>query len=99
MVFGGNDPTALGALAALQMNQKLDGILIYGIDGSPDCKVMINEGYMEGSSAQRPIVIADRALEMAYDYLDGKEVEKLVIVPVTMITRDNIDEFDLAGWQ
>lgn len=99
VVLGGNDPTALGALAALQMNQKLDGILIYGIDGSPDGKVMINEGYMEGSSAQRPIVIADQALEMAYDYLDGKEVEKLVIVPVTMITRDNIDEFDLAGWQ
>lgn len=99
VVFGGNDPTALGALAAMQMNQKMDGILLYGIDGSPDGKVMINEGYMEGSSAQRPIVIANRALKMAYDYLDGKEVEKLVTVPVTMITRDNIDEFDLAGWQ
>lgn len=99
VVLGGNDPTALGALAALQMNQKQDGILIYGIDGSPDGKVMINEGYMEGSSAQRPISIANQALEMAYDYLDGKEVEKLVIVPVTMITRDNIDQFDLAGWQ
>ena len=99
VVLGGNDPTALGALAALQMNQKQDGILIYGIDGSPDGKVMIKEGYMEGSSAQRPISIANQALEMAYDYLDGKEVEKLVIVPVTMITRDNIDQFDLAGWQ
>lgn len=99
VVFGGNDPTALGALAALQMNQRQEGILIYGIDGSPDGKVMINEGYMEGSSAQRPIVIANQALEMAYDYLDGKEVEKLVIVPVTMITKDNISQFDLAGWQ
>lgn len=99
VVLGGNDPTALGALAALQMNQKQEGILIYGIDGSPDGKVMIKEGYMEGSSAQRPISIANQALEMAYAYLDGKEVEKLVIVPVTMITRDNIDQFDLAGWQ
>ena len=99
VVFGGNDPTALGALAALQMNQRQEGILIYGIDGSPDGKVMINEGYMEGTSAQRPIVIANQALEMAYDYLEGKEVEKLVIVPVTMITKDNISQFDLAGWQ
>lgn len=99
VVLGGNDPTALGALAALQMNQMQEGILIYGIDGSPDGKVMIKEGYMEGSSAQRPLVIANQALSMAYDYLDGKEVEKLVIVPVTMITRDNIDQFDLAGWQ
>ncbi len=99
VVLGGNDPTALGALAALQMNQMQDGILIYGIDGSPDGKVMIKEGYMEGSSAQQPRVIAEQAIAMAYDFLDGKEVEKLVIVPVTMITRDNIDEFDLAGWQ
>ncbi len=99
VVLGGNDPTALGALAALQMNQMQDGILIYGIDGSPDGKVMIKEGYMEGSCAQQPLLIAQEALKMAYDYLDGKEVEKLVIVPVTMITRDNIDQFDLAGWQ
>lgn len=99
VVLGGNDPTALGALAALQMNQMQDGILIYGIDGSPDGKVMIKEGYMEGSSAQQPVVIAEQAVAMAYDYLDGKEVERLVIVPVTMITGDNIDAFDLAGWQ
>ncbi len=99
VVLGGNDPTALGALAALQMDQKQDGILIYGIDGSPDGKVMIKEGYMEGSSAQQPLVIANEAVSMAYDYLDGKDVEELVIVPVTMITGNNIDEFDLAGWQ
>ena len=60
---------------------------------------MINEGYLEGSSAQRPIVMADMAVAMAYDYISGKEVEKLVIVPVTLITKDNIDEFDISGWQ
>ena len=100
VVLGGNDPTALGILAALQMNQMQDkGILIYGIDGSPDGKVMINEGYFEGSSAQRPLEMAEIAVDMAYDYMDGKETESLVIVPVTLITLDNIDEFDLAGWQ
>jgi len=99
VVLGGNDPTALGALAALQMNQKQEGIIIYGIDGSPDGKVMIKEGYMEGSSAQRPLVIATTAAEMAYDYLAGKTVERNVTIPVTLITKDNIDEFDLAGWQ
>ena len=100
VVLGGNDPSALGALAALQMRKMQDdGILIYGIDGSPDGKAMINEGYLEGSSAQRPIVMADMAVAMAYDYISGKEVKKLVIVPVTLITKDNIDEFDISGWQ
>ncbi len=100
VVLGGNDPTALGILASLQMNQMQDdGILIYGIDGSPDGKVMINEGYLEGSSAQRPLEMAEIAVDMAYDYLEGKKTKKLVIVPVTLITKENIDDFDMAGWQ
>ena len=99
VIFGANDPTALGALAALQKNQIEEGITIYGIDGSPDGKVMINEGYMAGSSAQYPLEIAEMAVEMAYDYLDGKTVEKDVVVPVKMINADNIDEFDLYSWQ
>ena len=76
-----------------------EGILIYGIDGSPDGKVMIKEGYMEGSSAQRPLLIANTAAKMAYDYLDGKPVEEHVVIPVTLITKNNIHEFDIAGWQ
>ncbi len=32
VVLGGNDPTALGALAGLQLNHVTDEILIYGID-------------------------------------------------------------------
>ncbi len=100
VALGGNDPTALGILAALQMNQMQDdGVLIYGIDGSPDGKLMINEGYFEGSSAQKPLEMAEIAVDMAYDYLEGKKTDRLVIVPVTLITLDNIDEFDMAGWQ
>lgn len=99
VALGGNDPSALGALAALQMNQRQEGVLIYGIDGSPDGKVMIKEGYMEGSSAQRPLLIATTAAEMAYDYLEGKEIEQHVVIPVTLITKDNIHEFDIASWQ
>ncbi len=98
-VLGGNDPSALGALAALQKNQKEKGVTIYGIDGSPDTKVMIREGYIEGTSAQQPLVMAEMAVDMAYDYFDGKEVEKKVIVPVTLITADNLSEYEISGWQ
>ena len=36
-IFGGNDPTALGALAAANA-AGLKDVLIYGVDGSPDIK-------------------------------------------------------------
>ena len=99
VVLGGNDPTALGALAALQLNHVKNRVLIYGIDGSPDAKTMIQQGYLEGTSAQRPIEIGRTAAETAYSYLRGEQIDKNITVDVTLITRDNLSEFDMDGWQ
>ena len=99
VVLGGNDPTALGALAALQLNHVKNRVLIYGIDGSPDAKTMIQQGYLEGTSAQRPIEIGRTAAETAYAYLRGEQIDKNITVDVTLITRDNLSEFDMDGWQ
>lgn len=99
VVLGGNDPTALGALASLQLNHIDKNILIYGIDGSPDAKVMIENGYLEGTSAQRPIIIGRTAAQAAYDYLDGKDIEQNIVIDTTLITKENLADFDLDGWQ
>lgn len=99
VVLGGNDPTALGALAALQLKRIDKAILIYGIDGSPDGKTMIKQGFLEATSAQFPIEIGNTAAERAYDYLTGKQVESNIIIPVKLITQDNLKDYDMAGWQ
>ncbi len=99
VVVGGNDPTALGALAAIQKAKIDNDILIYGIDGSPDAKAMINKGYMEGTSAQFPLKMAQQSVERAYKVLNNEEIEPLIYVPVELITKDNIDNFDITGWQ
>ena len=99
VVLGGNDPTALGALAAIESHHMTDDILIYGIDGSPDGKMMIREGYLEGTSAQYPSDMGKISAEVAYAYLNGEKVEKNIVVPVKLITRDNLDEFAIDEWQ
>ena len=99
IILGGNDPTALGVLAAIQKMTIRKPLLIYGIDGSPDGKQMIGRGFIEGSSAQRPIEMGKKAAQTAYDYLAGKEIQKEILIPVTLITRDNLGEFDADGWQ
>ena len=50
-----NDPTALGVIQALRAANALEGVLIYGVDGSPDAKKMIKDGMMTGTAAQSPI--------------------------------------------
>lgn len=99
VVIGGNDPTALGALAAIQKAKITNDILIYGIDGSPDAKAMISKGYMTGSSAQFPLKMAEQSVELAYKVLNGENIDSLIYVPVELITKENIDNFDITGWQ
>ena len=93
-----NDPTALGTIQALRA-ANMKGVLVYGVDGSPDAKKMIKEGYMTGTAAQSPINIGKIGVEMAYKILAGEKVEKHVPVPVQLITAENVDEFGVDGWQ
>lgn len=99
VVMALNDPTALGALAALEAAQKTEGVLIYGVDGSPDAKKMVKEGKITATAAQSPISIGTTAAEAAYTVLSGGTVEKNISVPVTLITVENVDEFGTDGWQ
>lgn len=99
IVMGGNDPTALGALAAIQANHMEKEVSIYGVDGSPDGKSMIFEGLLEGSSSQKPSVIGKIAAETAYQYLSGEQIEESIIVPVTLVTKQNLAAFDIDGWE
>ncbi len=99
VILGGNDPTALGALAALQQARKEEGVLIYGIDGSPDFKAILDMGYVTGTSAQSPKSIGRVAAETAYRFLNGEPVDKYISLPSTLITKDNLNNYEIDGWQ
>ncbi|WP_236939213.1 sugar ABC transporter substrate-binding protein [Evansella clarkii] len=98
-IMGGNDPTALGALAAAKAANVSD-IAIYGVDGSPDAKAEIAEGGMlVGSGAQSPISIGVESVKVAYQILNGEEYEERVPVETFLINGDNVDEYGVDGWQ
>lgn len=99
VVLGGNDPMALGTLAALQQAHKDNGVLIYGIDGSPDFKAILNMGYVTGTSAQSPKAIGKRAAETAYEYLGGGSVAHYISLPSALITKENLEQYEINGWQ
>ncbi len=99
VVLGGNDPTALGALATLQQYRREGKVLIYGIDGSPDFKGMLQLGYVAGTSAQSPETIGRVSAELAYDYLAGEEIPEYISIEPYMITEENLDQFEINEWQ
>jgi ribose transport system substrate-binding protein len=98
-IMGGNDPTALGALAACKA-AKLDKILIYGVDGSPDAKSEIAKGgQFVGSGAQSPKQIGVKSVEVAYKVLKGESFEKNIPVETFLINKDNVSKYGTDGWQ
>ena len=99
VVMGLNDPAAMGALAALDSKGAREGVLVYGIDGSPEGKKLIKEGMMTGTAAQSPKQMADTAINAAYKILQGKKVEKKKVISVQMITKKNVEQTDISRWQ
>jgi ribose transport system substrate-binding protein len=98
-IMGGNDPTALGALAACKAANRTD-ILIYGVDGSPEAKSEIASGsQFVGSGAQSPISIGLESVDLAYKILKGEPYETRVPVKTFLINKDNVDEYGTDGWQ
>ena len=99
VVMALNDPTALGAMAALKERQLLDRTLVYGVDGAPEAKNMIFEGVMTATVAQSPIQIGQTTAQVIYQILSGEDYESEIIVPVELITAENVGQFGSDGWQ
>jgi len=95
-VFPINDPSALGAVSALESAGRLDKVTIVTVDGSAEGVAAIKAGKLLSTSAQFPKEIGRIAAEKMYEHLDGKTVEKDIKVPVKLITNDSADSF-LAG--
>ena len=96
-IFGGNDPTALGAAAAAEAAGSK--ALIYGVDGSPDIKALIAEGKVTGTGAQSPMSIGKTIAELYYKWKAGETVEARYPIETFMINSDNIEEYNNGGWQ
>lgn len=99
VVMSLNDPTALGTMAALEERQRLEQTLVYGVDGAPEAKSMIAEGAMTATVAQSPIQIGQTTAQVIYQILSGEDYETEIIVPVELITTENVGQFGLDGWQ
>ena len=94
-----NDPSAFGALAAIDSAGLSDRFLVYSVDGSPEAKALVDEEMMTATCAQFPYKVAARSIEAAYTILRGGETDHVIIIPVELITKENVEKYGTAGWQ
>ena len=83
-VFAINDPSALGAVAALEKANRLDAVAIIGVDGQPEGRKAIRDGKVYADAIQHPEIIARRTVEVMMQYMRGEEVPAEVLIPTNM---------------
>lgn len=97
IVMALNDPAAMGALAALQNNNRRD-VKVYGVDGVPETKEMIFSRRMTATAGQSPRQIGKIAADRAYKVLAGEQVEKIIKLPTKLLSAENISAATLESW-
>lgn len=100
-IFSGNDEMALGAYSAIVGSGKNIGL--YSINGGPEAKAKMAEdgeaGVWRATGAQSPIGVGKKSMELAYDYLAGKSIEKEYLIDAFIICPANIAEYGANEWQ
>lgn len=99
-IMCGNDQLAVGAKTVANV-QKLDRLIIYGVDGSPDIKKELkkSENQIAGTAAQSPINIGKETAATTINMLKGEEYEKETYEEVFMINKENVEMYGTDGWQ
>ena len=100
VVFAGNDPMAIGANAAAE-ELGIKDVMIYGVDGSPEYIEALskNETLMAGTAAQSPAKIAEKIVKVMYELLDGNSVQDTYLIETSLVTLENVSEYDTSEWK
>lgn len=86
-IFGINDDTALGALAAVEKAGRSGRVTIVGFDAVPEARAAIAEGRLHADVIQQPRLIGRKTVEAIADHLAGRQVPPAVLIPCDLFTR------------
>lgn len=92
-IFAINDPSALGAYAAVVKAGKEKNITVVAFDASPAGKQAVFEKKLYDTPQQFPRKMAMGTVQAFVDYLAGKEVEKKILIPCSHYQyADSVDD-------
>ena len=88
-----NDNMAAGALEVVKGNEMYDDMLVYGVDGTAEACLLIEEGKMTATCLQSAIDLAALNLETVHKLLTGEETQIDTDIEEVLITKDNVAEY------
>src|SRR5262249_43616896 len=83
-IFAINDPSALGARAALEKAGKANRVKIVGFDGQPEGKQAIKYGKIYADPIQYPERIGREAARTIVQCFEGQPLPAQILIPTTL---------------
>ncbi len=88
-----NDNMAAGALEAVKGKSGFSEIMSFGVDGTPEAVLLIEEGAMTATSLQNARELAQLNIKAAHDLLTGSRDEVDDDISNPLITQENAQEY------
>lgn len=92
-IYATGEPALVGAVAAVEAQGATDRVEIFGWDLTAQVIKAIDEGYVIAVVQQSPYEMGATAVRSAMTLIGGGEVDKTISVPITIVTKANVDEF------
>lgn len=97
-VFGSNLVTGEGAAASLKQSKKVGSVKLVEFDASPKQVEDLKAGTIQALISQEPLEIGRQGVDQAVNSLDGKPVTKHIKTQLVAVTKDNVDNPDIAKY-
>lgn len=92
-VFAQNDEMGMGAVNALTAAGMKDKVIVVSIDAIPDALQAVKKGTLDATVFQNAQQQGAKAIETAVKLYKGEPVEKEVLIPFQLVTKDNVATF------
>lgn len=92
-IYATGEPAMVGAVAAVESQGKQDTIKVFGWDLTADVIAGIDKGYVVAVVQQDPSLMGAAAVDTLLKISAGETVEKSVSVPITIVTKDNVEPY------
>ena len=90
--FAINDPSALGARAAIEKANQADQIVIVGFDGMPEGKQAIKEGKIFADPIQYPDKMGVEIVRAFVRYSKGDDLPAEILIPTSLYRKSDADQ-------
>ncbi|MGI5489264.1 substrate-binding domain-containing protein [Microtetraspora malaysiensis] len=93
VVYATGEPALLGTVAAVKSQNAADRVKVFGWDLTKEAISGIDAGFVAGVVQQDPKTEGYEAVKEAKALIGGAQAKKKIDVPVTIVTKDNVDQY------